>query len=287
MRRAVRLSALAAAAWLCLGANSAWALMSLPSLTSFTVSVSPGTVNLGQGFTVTVTATGDSADGAPNGFVTVNVWREGSSASFATALCSGARTSLGDTSTYTCNPSSTNTLGGGGWIIEATYKGGTNYTPYGPAQATNNPVTVLGPTYTVNTLTDSNDASDNCDASGTGTQCSLRDAINESNVNSNGGTIAFQAGLTGTITLGSSLPVMDSALVTINGPGANLLTVSGGGNYQIFQFGADSFMTAISGLTIAEGYTSSAYDGGGITYGRASVDGGELHHYRQHWRRHS
>ncbi|MEO6815073.1 MAG: CSLREA domain-containing protein [Edaphobacter sp.] len=90
-------------------------------------------------------------------------------------------------------------------------------------------------TYTVNTTADSNDGS--CSPT-----CSLRDAIIETN-GEIGDTIDFSgAGASGTITLTSALPAIAED-VTITGPSANVLT--------------------ISGLTIANG-NSGGNDGGGI-----------------------
>jgi CSLREA domain-containing protein len=109
-------------------------------------------------------------------------------------------------------------------------------------------------TLTVNTTADSSDAAGSC---GSGT-CSLRDAISQS---SSGDTINFS--VTGTITLTSALPSIEQD-VTISGPGANQLTVSGASSYQVFQVGTISTPTvSISGITIADG-NGSASGGGAI-----------------------
>jgi ABC-type phosphate transport system substrate-binding protein len=79
-------------------------------------------------------------------------------------------------------------------------------------------------TLTVNTLADSTDAATTCTTSGT---CSLRDAITQAG---SGDTINFS--VTGTITLGSDLPAITASL-TITGPGAGMLTVSGDNAYQL------------------------------------------------------
>src|ERR1700733_11482103 len=71
-------------------------------------------------------------------------------------------------------------------------------------------------TDTVTTLTDS----------GTG---SLRAALAAAN---SGDTIVFSNGLTGTITLASTMTINNN--VTIQGPGANLLTVSGNNAVTVF-----------------------------------------------------
>ena len=51
----------------------------------------------------------------------------------------------------------------------------------------------------------------------------------------------------------------DTATTTINGPGANLLTVSGGGKSRVFDI--DGASAVLSGLTITGG---SAESGGGL-----------------------
>jgi Bacterial Ig-like domain (group 3)/MBG domain (YGX type) len=100
-------------------------------------------------------------------------------------------------------------------------------------------------TDTVTTLTDS----------GTG---SLRAALAAAN---SGDTIVFSNGLTGTITLASTLTINNN--VTIQGPGANLLTVSGNNAVTVFTVNSGVQMS-LSGLTIANGNTGGG-PGGGIS----------------------
>lgn len=96
-----------------------------------------------------------------------------------------------------------------------------------------------GATITVNSLADTTVAGD--------TQCTLREALNNANSNSDttGGdcaagvagldTIAFKAGLTGTILLsGTELPQITDS-VTVNGPGAAVITISGNTTSRIFE----------------------------------------------------
>ncbi len=71
--------------------------------------------------------------------------------------------------------------------------------------------------------------------------------------------IAFAPGLHGTITLTSELQITDS--VTIDGPGANELSVSGNNSSRVFEVTAGQ--VAISGLTITDGQEVAA-NGGGI-----------------------
>ena len=94
----------------------------------------------------------------------------------------------------------------------------------------------------------------NLNDSGTG---SLRAAVAAA---SSGDTIAFARGLRGTITLTSGeLLVTDS--VTVSGPGANVLSVSGNNASRVFEVASGQNVT-ISGLTITHGAASA--QGGGI-----------------------
>ena len=93
-----------------------------------------------------------------------------------------------------------------------------------------------------------------------GTTCTLRQAIIAAAA---GDTINFAAGLT-TITLTSAELLINKDL-TINGPGANLLTVrrsDAAGNFRIFEIASPN--VTISGLTIANGNAPSPASGGGI-----------------------
>ena len=95
-------------------------------------------------------------------------------------------------------------------------------------------------TLTVNTLNDSNDATNNCDSSGSGSVCSLRDAIDQANNDNNGDTITFS--VSGTITLGSGLPAIYGASTTIsNAATAGSITISGNGQFQPLQIGAELY----------------------------------------------
>ncbi len=84
---------------------------------------------------------------------------------------------------------------------------------------------------------------------------SLRQAIEDANADTAADTIVFQAGVTGTITLTTGqLEITES--VTITGPGAANLTVSGNNASRVFYLynGASNIAVGISGLTIANGY---------------------------------
>ncbi|HTH53908.1 MAG TPA: hypothetical protein VL495_08165, partial [Edaphobacter sp.] len=77
---------------------------------------------------------------------------------------------------------------------------------------------------------------------------SLRDAINQVNGGAGGDTINF-SGVTGTIMVTSQLTI--SQQVTINGPVANILAISGGDTTRVFYITAAN--TVISGLEITHG----------------------------------
>jgi CSLREA domain-containing protein len=105
-----------------------------------------------------------------------------------------------------------------------------------------------------------------------GAGISLREAINYANADPGADTITFApslfAGGPATITLGlGQLNLTDPATTTIQGPGANLLTISGANVTRVFdiQGGAD-----ISGLTVANGRTVSG--GGGLFVNGGAVE---------------
>src|ERR1019366_2485496 len=99
------------------------------------------------------------------------------------------------------------------------------------------------------------------DSNITGNTVTLREAVNYENANG-GGSITFAPGLNGTITLsGTQLELSDSTgSITIDGPAANTLSISGNNVSGVFQI--DSGTTAeIDGLTITAGLADA---GGGI-----------------------
>lgn len=122
-------------------------------------------------------------------------------------------------------------------------------------------------TFTVTTLGDNE--SDGCAAG----QCTLREAVNDANNLAGNDTIDFQTGLSGVIVLNGSQIIIDSN-VTINGPGARTLSVSGNNQSRVFAVTNPVLGTAtvsISGLTITGGNAlplllngSLIGDGGGI-----------------------
>ena len=113
-------------------------------------------------------------------------------------------------------------------------------------------------TYTVN----------NTNASGSG---SLRQAILDANGNAGHDTIVF--GITGTIILTDALPAIGKDL-TIIGPGADHLAVSGASTYQMFAINGTADVT-ITGITVRDGKASW---GGGVYVheGSARLNGMQL-----------
>jgi len=113
-----------------------------------------------------------------------------------------------------------------------------------------------GAVHTVDILVDEDDGNTSAG------DLSLREAIK---IAATGDTIAFS--VSGTIVLASQLEI-DKDL-TIVGPGAEPLTVSGNDTYNVFIIQTPSLTVAISDLTIAHGYSSTSgagiYNAGTLT----------------------
>src|SRR5262249_51194626 len=86
---------------------------------------------------------------------------------------------------------------------------------------------------------------------------SLRQAVLDANAAPGADTIAFAGGLSGTVTLSSGEMSITDA-VTIGGPGASQLTVSGNHLSRVFRISGSTTDVAISGLTIADGLATGA-----------------------------
>ena len=94
---------------------------------------------------------------------------------------------------------------------------------------------------------------------------SLRQAIDDANATVGPDTITFDSAVTGTIVLTTGQLRVDSGGLTITGPGAASLIISGNSNDRVFYLygnGVDQNAVMISGLTIADG--SANGDGGNI-----------------------
>jgi hypothetical protein len=85
---------------------------------------------------------------------------------------------------------------------------------------------------------------------------SLRSALSSA---ANGDTINIH--VTGTITL-TSAELVIGANVTINGPGAANLAISGNGQFTVFQVNSEVTAATISRVTIEDGYASQTAGGG-------------------------
>jgi hypothetical protein len=123
--------------------------------------------------------------------------------------------------------------------------------------------------FTVGTLVDADTSADSNCFSTSNIDCTLRDAILISNSSVGvADTISFRSGLTGTITLGSDLPKITSP-VSIDGPGADLITINGA-THRIFDVkpANPGDPVLISGLTLtgagAVGSTTDANRGGAV-----------------------
>jgi hypothetical protein len=85
-------------------------------------------------------------------------------------------------------------------------------------------------------------------------------------------TIKFAPGLHGTITLASEIAITSS--LTIDGPGANQMTVSGANSTRVFDVSGSN--VAIDDLTIANGFADSSApnggNGGGIYHGSGTLN---------------
>jgi Ca2+-binding RTX toxin-like protein len=100
---------------------------------------------------------------------------------------------------------------------------------------------------------------------------SLRQALTDAEDSTDPDRVLFAPALTGTITLTSGeLNIPDQT--EIIGPGADRLTVSGGGTVRVFHAGGGANTYSISGLTIANG-TASAGGGGITSAGTATLSG--------------
>ncbi|HEX8076824.1 MAG TPA: CSLREA domain-containing protein, partial [Chthoniobacterales bacterium] len=119
-------------------------------------------------------------------------------------------------------------------------------------------------TFTVTTTADH--AVNACDG-----ECTLRDAIAAAGSND---TIVFGATITGTIALASGELTVNKNL-TIAGPGARVLTVSGNSASRIL-YVTSGVTVAISGLSFANGYLANTTSGPTVLGGAAVFNQGTL-----------
>ena len=114
-----------------------------------------------------------------------------------------------------------------------------------------------GPVFSVTTIDEHNDLTCSTD------DCTLLEALNASNENENENTINFVPGLTGAIgtSIFTSSGLAITNPVTINGPGARTLSVTGRNAARVFRVTARD--VTISGLGTINGKVTDA-DGGAI-----------------------
>jgi hypothetical protein len=99
---------------------------------------------------------------------------------------------------------------------------------------------------------------------------SLRQAIEDANANPGADTVTFD-GVSGTITLTSAELAITEDL-TITGPGAGQLAVSGGESRRVFNISAGT--VEISGLTVRDGFVQGTDGENVVSVGGDGVDGG-------------
>ena len=122
------------------------------------------------------------------------------------------------------------------------------------------------PNLVVTTTADDLDGGTLANPDGPDGTLSLREAVTLANLEG-GANITFaipgdSAATPQTITLTSALPALNAA-ITIAGPGANELTVSGNDKFQPFNVTSGS-VVSISGLTIAHGFNNTPALNGGV-----------------------
>jgi predicted outer membrane repeat protein len=128
--------------------------------------------------------------------------------------------------------------------------------------------------YEVNTTADH--APDGCqplDTENPSADCTLRDAVTDANASAGDDTVTFASGLSGTIALDSGqgqIPIdASNGGLTIQGPGADQITVSGQDNNRIFSISGGS-PVSISALGFTHGY--QGYADGGAIYTDSNTD---------------
>lgn len=114
---------------------------------------------------------------------------------------------------------------------------------------------------------------------GAATETALRNAVNTANTNSDASNVIDLTGLTGTITLTTGELRLTKS-VTINGPGAGSLAISGGNNSRLFWIGNTGAAStySINGLTLRDGNGVGGRDnrfGGAISFTEPVFEGND------------
>ncbi len=148
---------------------------------------------------------------------------------------------------------------------------GTNVNTFTIPPTTPNTYTIANPLFVVDNTTD-NGSLTACTAAAAN-DCSLRGAISRANSSTDNDTISFDATVFSsaqTITLGGSeLSVANNGSLTINGTGANLLTISGNNLSRVFSVNGGDL--TFSGLTVSRGNASGGNGGGILNMGILTI----------------
>ena len=100
---------------------------------------------------------------------------------------------------------------------------------------------------------------------------SLRQAVLNANAHAGADTITFAAGLNGTIPLTSGqLAISDS--VSIAGPGASQLAVSGSNLSRVLEISGSPSIVTVNGLTIENGNPGPNFGGGVLNFGTVNLN---------------
>ncbi len=137
-------------------------------------------------------------------------------------------------------------------------------------------------TFTVNSLNDTPDAvPGNGVCADTNGACTLRAAVMEANAITTCAPLTINLNMNGTISLATALPALDHPNLTINGPGANVLSIARLGNapaFRLFTINANKIVS-ISGLTLTGGFENNGggiFNGGALTLSRVVIRGNEV-----------
>lgn len=103
------------------------------------------------------------------------------------------------------------------------------------------------------------------------TDCTLREALDAANTVAGDNTLTFAPGVAGTITLAAPLPTINTN-VSIVGPGARILALSGNNAHRVLHFTAGT--SALSGLTVRNGRVAGA--SGATAIGAGILNSGTL-----------
>jgi uncharacterized repeat protein (TIGR01451 family) len=199
------------------------------STTTTITSVAPNPSFAGEAILVTYTVNPVAPGaGTPTGTVTVSDGVDSCSAMVGAGQCTLNLTTQGART------------------LTATYAGDTNF----------NSSASSGTSHQVDPPCTPNPIVTNLNDSGAG---SLRQAVRTVCAND---TVTFQTGLTGTILLSTGEMSIIRGM-TITGPGANVVTVSGGSLSRIFNISAGVWTVSLSGLTLSNGSPVGSSDGGG------------------------